>query len=435
MTPFPAVIDGHRWRVREGRWPSFIERRGDEGWLMQVPLSDTEEARKLRLHEQAHVAWTPNVTEEDVARNYGIEVRTLNACEDGRIIKMMGDRSPGWKDVNEQNDLLAEVIINQHEQEFHRLALKLAGRSDEGGTHDQGTAALTKGPSKETMSLLEAARLVASSRGYCEGNHFDRITRSVGLEWVKDTVNEMHKRHLGSKKEPTFEDTVAYAQELEEYFNEMEDTLAAQVLDIESADLQVPGLTQVIDEDEDRWGDMEIQIAPLTERLQGDPTRKVRATDLGAIPRYMHRLPTDQRVFGRHRKHRRFRGTVLIDHSGSMSLRARQVDEILQRWPAVTIATYSGNADNVRGTLRIVAKSGRRASHDWLECPGAGSNVIDGPALDWLAKQRGPRIWVSDGVVTGIGERQTPALLLSAARKVNRGKIKRIPNVQQLLGS
>ena len=113
-----------------------------------------------------------------------------------------------------------------------------------------------------------------------------------------------------------------------------------------------------------------------------------------------------------------------------MSLAPHEVDEILSRWPAVTIATYAG--DDYSGVLRIVAKNGRRAGIEYLGCPSAGNNMVDGPALDWLAKQKGPRIWISDGEVTGIGG-MTPNLLLDAARKVRKGKIKRIADVQDLI--
>ena len=53
-------------------------------------------------------------------------------------------------------------------------------------------------------------------------------------------------------------------------------------------------------------------------------------------------------------------------------------------------------------------------------------NIVDGPALDWLGKQPGPRVWVSDGFVTGVND--TTSVDLGAAAQVtcNRGSIRRV---------
>ena len=62
--------------------------------------------------------------------------------------------------------------------------------------------------------------------------------------------------------------------------------------------------------------------------------------------------------------------------------------------PAVTIAMYNGTG--YEGNLRVIARNGMRVSEERLdEWCGIG-NVIDGPALRWLAAQTEKRIWVSD---------------------------------------
>jgi hypothetical protein len=416
--PFPGMIDGNRWAVREGRWPTFIDRSGDEG-VMHVPLGGADVERKLRLHEEAHVAWTPLVSEEQV-REWGVEERTIEACEDGRIIDLMGSTNDNWRAVNEGHSVLTPTQISRHRDYFERLYRKLQGEKEEPGPMMQ-----------EEPSLVEGARLIASSRGYAEAETFDQL--SANMPWIKDAVTDMHRRHIGLQEDPTFENTVAYAQELERFFSEIEEQLVSQSEMMREADMppHVPQPTE--DSDEDYvWGEMEIERVPLPERLRHADSKRVRAVDKGAVPRYMHRLVSDQRVFGRRRKEKHFQGTVLIDHSGSMSLSVDQVDEMLRRWPAVTIASYSGDFD---GVLRIIAEKGKRAAHHHLQRPGGGGNCVDGPALDWLCKQRGPRIWISDGAVSGQGEDFRPWFRLDAARKVLRGKIKRIEDVHSLLGS
>lgn len=419
QTPFPALIDGKEWTIREGRWPSFVVRYGDER-TMQVPLDDSPVGRKLRLHEQAHVAWTPEEADNPY-NDYGVDRKTLGAVEDGRIIQMMNYRHRAWANVNETTDILPPASLMRFEADFERLANRLRG--NDGDTADPVMA------TQKTISILEAAQLLASSKGYLENQHFQRFADNNGLFWIAEKVNELHYKHFGERPEPTFTDSINYARELEHEFKEIEQQLEEMQKELEEADLPAPIMPEMWQGDA-RWGAMAMQTAPLTERLQGNPSKRKRASDTGVVPTYMHRLLSDQRVFGRKRKHRRWQGTVLIDLSGSMSLSVHEVNEILRRWPAVTIATYSGN--NANGVLRIVAKNGRKASDDWLGPPSGNNNMVDGPALDWLCTQRGPRVWISDGGVTGIGG-QTPGLILDAAKKVNRGKIKRIENVQELL--
>ena len=94
---------------------------------------------------------------------------------------------------------------------------------------------------------------------------------------------------------------------------------------------------------------------------------------------------------------------MLIDASGSMQLEPKDLKEILQNAPGCTVGVYSGNS--VDGVLRILAQAGRQVDERWITAPAGGANVIDGPALQWLSKQPKPRIWVSDGQVTGKNDR------------------------------
>jgi hypothetical protein len=124
-------------------------------------------------------------------------------------------------------------------------------------------------------------------------------------------------------------------------------------------------------------------------------------------------------------------GTVLIDQSGSMNLDPDQVMELIAAFPAVTVATYAGSGST--GRLVVIARDGRRADPDHCYLP-EGGNVVDGPALDWLNSQAAPRIWVSDGLVTGAGTSGCPAVLvMDAARKVRDGQVQRVDRLGQLL--
>lgn len=148
-----------------------------------------------------------------------------------------------------------------------------------------------------------------------------------------------------------------------------------------------------------RWGTATLQTPELEENLTiRRLLRKVVNLDAGVQIGALHRIYTDQKIF----RDTRYSavGSVLIDASGSMGLSADEIYQLVLACPAVTIATYSG--DGNRGIIRIVVEGGKLAKNlgDYGP-PGGGGNIIDGPALDWLATQRSPRVWVSDGIVTG----------------------------------
>jgi hypothetical protein len=119
------------------------------------------------------------------------------------------------------------------------------------------------------------------------------------------------------------------------------------------------------------------------------------------------RFALDRAIFAR--RGRGGGGTILVDTSGSMRLRAADVEEIVRSaGGAAVVAIYSGRGDE--GELRIVARGDWRVASEDL-VPFGGGNVVDLPALQWLAKQPTPRCWISDGHVTGVDDHGCPIVL------------------------
>jgi hypothetical protein len=155
--------------------------------------------------------------------------------------------------------------------------------------------------------------------------------------------------------------------------------------------------------------------------------RNWRPSGEGSVMRYIHRGPIDGRIFRRSSSSRG--GTVLIDTSGSMSLDADDLVEIVAAARgAVQVAIYSGRGDE--GELRLVARNGLRVAEGDLEPFGKG-NIVDLPALEWLARQRGPRIWISDGKVSGIGDRSSEELRDQCDTVCSRSRIRRAAKVKE----
>jgi hypothetical protein len=80
--------------------------------------------------------------------------------------------------------------------------------------------------------------------------------------------------------------------------------------------------------------------------------------------------------------------------------------------------------------LRIVADGGRRAAAEHLT-RFASDNVVDLPALEWLAKQPLPRFWISDGIVTGAGDRGSEVLKRRCVAVCQRARIRRVEKIDQ----
>ena len=154
------------------------------------------------------------------------------------------------------------------------------------------------------------------------------------------------------------------------------------------------------------WGKMKIRVAEMIYRLPKNKLQrsKYRATDEGSLPRYPHRGIVDGKVFSRKKKTNG--GSVLIDDSGSMHWGTKDLAAIVQSAPAVDIAAYSGYGP--KNELVLVAQKGKYADMTKDDNrPVGGGNYIDLPALEWLAAQDAPRIWVSDTHVIPIaGDRR-----------------------------
>lgn len=130
-----------------------------------------------------------------------------------------------------------------------------------------------------------------------------------------------------------------------------------------------------------------------------------RNSDRGIVPKNMHRMTTDKKVFTN--KTTVLGGSMMIDFSGSMGFREEDVREIIDYLPAANIAGYVGygySIDDYDGMIQIIAKDGRIDTNAIKNLKEYGQNSVDLEALKWLAEQPEPRIWVSDQQVVGVDE-------------------------------
>jgi len=421
----PEAVDGFGWTHQA------TPNSGSVDLLNRVfcaPIEDTPEARFIRLHELAHARWTPRTSATKAAKKASVSFDALQVCEDARIqLKLHGTG------VNESaltgaltREQLAETVsraveFNQQRQ-LALLAVACVGTQNAAQLRELARDAA---PSSETGRLLSSAISAADA-----------------------IAHELHRKLPRRRDRLTFHNTIEAARLLDSILGlaaareEAEELPPASYGDTETADGDGtttepghgiksgrPGRDHASDS-----GEMTIERLPCTvttDALKLGRTR--RANDSGTVPRYIHRLMTDGRLFDT--KRRAAGGTVLIDASGSMEIETTQIAEMLETAPAATVAMYSGNGNS--GILSIIAERGKIATPASIEHQrhrAGGGNIIDEPALAWLSKQPAPRLWVCDGIVTGKRDRAANATLTNRIRAIaTRGQIRRADTMKAAL--
>ena len=403
--PLPEAVDprGHKpWDIEP--CTAYLPRVFPRHRFLQVPLDGSAQARFMRNHELGHIRWSPRQP-DGAARRYKIQLDVLEAVEDMRINTKLQSLK-----VDVESGALPYRIATA-------TAANLARRGD----------------ARAIILTLVAAQGCGSNEG-----HFTRAFESIPLGTRAVEVAALARKMLWAGGEPRFKDTVRTARWLQLVLdNAMPHTDAK----LPSCGAKIAaGINAALDEvlklsrglgmsrrstAKVPWGRMTVEMPPRPLRVAGYLGRRRIAVEEGSVPRNIHRLLIDGRIFQRVRRGRG--GTVLTDCSGSMSLASEDIQKILKHSPGACVAVYSGNTWD--GVLRVLATGGRQVEKQWINAPAGGANVIDGPALQWLSKQQKPRIWVSDGQVTGIHDRTSAINSLECTALCHQRSIVRCNNV------
>lgn len=446
----PGIRGSAKWHVREareGEVPHTLNQMGGAG-EMAIPLDGSPLSEFIKLHELLHAAHSPVEEPRDIIGpdHQILSTHYLIIAEELRI-NLMCRTYVGPDNVPDQEEDLLETSIAKAARFFQTkdpkafldyLDWMLIVWSVQPGQltlYPRSTNDVRKG-------LIEGGYLTGSTA--YEGQLFlqlvDEVVYGIGNLW-EDELTEL----FTNGTTPSWDSVLRIAEYLDRMYTQL-----AQMLDPAQGESnhetgEDPDLEdfrrehQIKDEDGNRpgaerppagpremrqrlqetiekmgqtpeydkrdkrdpiWGRMTTRVAKLTRSLPRKlvSRSKYRATDEGAVPRYVHRLPVDGKIFGRKKKSPG--GTVLIDDSGSMSFSTEDLEAIMKAAPAVNIAAYSGHID--KGELVILGKDGKYAdpTEDGSARPYGGNNLVDLPALEWLATMPKPRLWVSDTYVT-----------------------------------
>jgi hypothetical protein len=430
IAPLPEAIDGERWSIDTSSQPQVnLESR-----QMFVPLSDSAEDHYVRLHEMAHVKWTPNKNPHKEAHKIGVSHGLIQSCEDYRMHYLLAEQAKMGRElvgamtedeieaflvrlVDQPNVIPAmmEMALSTARtgdiQRLKKVIRKLSDLDDYGAKVEPPISPLTDVQKKalrysaeETQKIMEDVRsVITPSRGprnYPKWKDTLRLAKFV------------HDRIAMTPPRPT-DDGLVDKEETERLtndINKIREHLHKKPKDVE-------------------FGKADVRSVALTHTIkQAQLGRRERAHDSGSVPRFMHRHSIDGRIFGRRRKAPG--GTVLVDASGSMHLSMEDIEKIITAAPCATVAMYSGRKDT--GSITVIARGGHRADIKAIERIRAqvgGGNIIDGPALEWLGKQAEPRLWVCDGYVTGRNDNTSACLTTSAFAAARRIKAKRFVNL------
>jgi hypothetical protein len=384
--PIVEAVDSRPWIIRSGPGAMDPEQR-----IMSVPLGTSGGDRHVRAHELAHVKITPKVQAHKQCKKFGVTNDALQCCEDLRVHSYLHRCGVPATGILSQPE--ADVLIAKHKDDLRSLATLLIS----------------------SLFTADYPRLVATLEKVLVKDVHDNLLRNVRL------INR--RLHGGKKIYRTIglrNCTIPAARLVDAIWPPEGDGHSISLPFKELQGRELRGRKGV------KWGTIAIHHAN-THVMRPVPRIALKKifSDEGAVLSAPYRMPIDGRVFLRKKK--AMGGTVLVDTSGSMHLSETDLQTILRAAPAATIAIYSGRAKT--GTLTVVGDKGRLVNNEHLtrlrQEAGRG-NVVDGPALEWLSQQPQPRIWVSDGIVTGTGDAVNLDLAADALRICRRAKIRRV---------
>ena len=427
--PYPQIVTNEEWHVMETTVADAEPRTDNLNRQMYVPMDrdcvvcGVNHSRMLRRHELGHSKWSPKTIGKLLRGTRSEAVRVLESV---RINHLLGKAN---LHVNEYTKckITIDVEIQKHIYESSIADLILYGINAYSTTNVENNRfiqrseqynyvidQLSKATADENLTELRRTEIqfaLDTIRTFVNKIIDHRYGQTISYRKVQKTAEGLSQVLNTFMDKPEREDVVQPEEtpgigEEEDEDSEQEGNTESEELDTTQLEKRMRNnlienmryhTTSVMG----HWGPMTIKEPPLTVNLQGrlKGSRAYRPADFGTNPKYISRYCIDRKIFKQ--KQNTLGGTILIDASGSMSFNANDILEIMSILPAVNIAMYNGWGN--KGTLRIIARNGKRVPEEYLERHSGMGNVVDGPALDWLATMPARRIWVSDMYVFGAG--------------------------------
>lgn len=413
--PLPEALTGDAWKIT----PSPVARMAalaPEQRKMLVPTGQDVTERLVRAHEMTHISISP-IDDGREGFLQGLNESVVQLCEDSRVHAHMRKLDFPVESLNVLGD---DDFKNYLEEAPLAIAAAFGAAAYRTGeaVAAEGWLARQDPVSADSYAAYRAGRTLAN-RAFPEGEETPGFERTIEL--AKAIIDLFGDPDTPPPPPPPFGSQ--HAAPANQPISQIVPPKMARAV----APLMVNQTNDEVHGEEGIWAAVKFEEPPRPLHLPGRmrKRRKNIADVRGRRLRRLERLTTDGRVFA-HKQMRKGGGAVLIDTSGSMSLTHDEVIALCVAFPGGVIAAYS--AEGSLGYLRVIARNGRRVTDEMINPPGGG-NEIDGPALDWLALQPGPRYWISDAGVSGGAQGLKYCLDVCV-----RARIRRVENAWEIVG-
>lgn len=422
--PYPQIITGDEWHVLEPTDSNPTPRTDNLNKQMYVPMDRECErcginhSRLIRRHELGHAKWSPKTIGK---LPNGVRSDAVEALEEVRINYRLGRYAK--LPINDYLVCPDYLELNVNNLVFHNSVADIILYLLDAWSYVDGSDGINFAKSVQILrdaidvnnkdiSMLRKAELKFAlnvARDYIaqmQRHKWNTPPSYRKVQKLAETLSVILNAFI-DKPKPEDVKNIPMPSNGEGEGEESESEDEGEKLDGSVSALEQRMRRELMEEmmySSTRgigyWGEMEIHNPALTVNLQGrlKNSRQYRASDYGYNPKYINRYCIDKKIFKQ--KQRVKGGTILIDASGSMSFSGSDILEVMKILPAVNIAMYNGKFGRT-GDLRIIAKNGMRVDDKYLAKYTGGGNLVDGPALRWLATMPARRIWVSDMQVFG----------------------------------
>lgn len=385
------VTEGGSWDIR-----SALPLRGSpstciEFRQMNVPMGNSLLEDAIRAHEMLHakVSPTAKIFKGFLDRGFAAE-RTIIVAEETRV-NYLG---------NQLGFPIAQDLADGREFIDGRM---LASSDWKQCMYGYVATSFTAGQEPYVNGVEEINPAWADQLRYI-GMAIDKHWEEAKSLYKIDGIAKIDS----DKSEYGFEHTYQLAIKLELWAGS--ESIIESIDDITSEETSDPSIQKIMARGGSVWDDLRFSPVKPTQHVVGAISKKRIAMQYGKNPRRMSRLYTDpqKRIFDHTVKSPG--GIVVIDGSGSMSLRTEQIKEMILAAPGCTVVIYSSSDDLERWkpehNIFFLAENGKMVEE--RKYPDLfGGNGVDLPAIKWAVGKRKSRktpvIWVTDGYVHTLG--------------------------------
>lgn len=404
-----------------------------------VPFGESESERAVRLHELLHARMSPSRVPVQLLNQIGLSRQAINIAEEMRVNLMgayMEKKDPSVGRISQLADGsevgLAKSIVETGDW---RTAVNLYLTTMNTDIHKKVKRTFRKNSEwKEAFTeidkqLKEQFYTLSDIAGFNGCRSRLSSTTPELYSWVDDKTRRVDNATIPSG-------FIYYTMPLAQRIDQWIATPPKKQPKHTKIAPMTTRLPEAIERNSD-WETLRFGLTSLTETTSAFIGKRKRPAMTGKFPVRPDRLLTDpeRRIF--RETVRGNGGVVVFDCSGSMSVTHDDIHDCVKQYSGATVVAYTFRGEH-KANAWVLAKNGRMISKaDFEQLELNNGNGVDAPILRWAIKERrNPKdfiLWVSDGAVTGKGDRMTRELLRECALLSARHNIIGVENSREAI--